>query len=224
MRHPVRRTRTTLSFMWLALYGSDDERLVVRRGVDAQHRHVRSRPGDDVAYDAFDPELQLWVAACMYVGTLQGYETLYGRPEDVLADRLLRQCSRFATTLQVAEHRWPQNVPEFDRYWSEAVSRVRFEEITTRYLREFIDAKFLPRPLAALVRPWHRLLVVGFLDSAFREALGVQWSERDQCRFDQCRAALRWLNRSIPPVVASLPWNIVRFDTRRRLKRGRPLF
>jgi uncharacterized protein (DUF2236 family) len=223
VKHPVKRTRTTLAYIWLALYGTDDERSELRRNVDAQHRHVRSQPGDDVAYDAYDPELQLWVAACMYVGSLQGYEALYGRPSDNVATELLRQCSRFATTLQVPASQWPSDQAAFGDYWSRNLTLVEFDEVTKSYVLDFIELRFLPRPLAALARPLHRLLCVGFLEEAFRDALSLEWSERDQRYFEGWGAVMRWVNRRVPRVLGEFPWNLVRVDTRRRLVRGRAL-
>lgn len=222
MHHPVKRTRTTLAYIWLAMFGGDNEREELRRSVDAQHRHVRSRPGEELVYDAFDAELQLWVAACMYVGTLQGYETLYGPVTDDVAADLLHQCSRFATTLQVPAHRWPNTPQEFGEYWTAALTQVKFDDGTLRYVQEFIDVSFLPRPLAVCVRPWFRLLVVGYLDHDFRDALAMKWDGRDQRRFETWQMTLRLLNRATPVIVARFPWNLVRYDVRRRLARGRP--
>ena len=223
MKHPLKRTRTTLAYIWLALYGSDDERSELRRNVDIQHRHVRSHPGGDVAYDAYDAELQLWVAACMYVGSLQGYEMLYGRPSDAVVTEMLRECSRVATTLQVPMSQWPGDSEAFAHYWSHNLTRVEFDEVTRRYVLDFIELRFLPRPVATLMRPLHRLLCVGFLEATFREALSLEWSERDQRHFQGWSRAMRGVNRFAPRVLAEFPWNLVRYDTRRRLARGRAL-
>lgn len=222
-RHPIKRTRTTLAYVWVSLYGSDAERAELRRNVDAQHRHVRSRPGGDVVYDAFDPDLQLWVAACMYVGSLQGYETLYGEATNDVADDLLAQCSRFATTLQVPAHKWPGDRAAFAAYWTSSLAQVRVDEVTSRYLRDFVDLRFLPRPLGFLLRPINRLLTAGYLAAPFRDALGMPWGDVQQRRFARVTEVLRRVNRILPLPVARLPWNLVRYDTRRRLARQRPL-
>lgn len=223
MKHPLKRTRTTLAYIWLALYGSDDERKELRRNVDAQHRHVRSRPGDDFAYDAYDAQLQLWVAACMCVGSLQGYETLYGRPSEGVTTELLRKCSRFATTLQVPASQWPGDSAAFADYWSRSLTLVEFDDVTSRYVKDFIELRFIARPLRVFLRPLHRLFCVGFLEETFRRALSLTWSERDQRHFQRWCSVMKWVNRTAPRIVAEFPWNLVRYDTRRRLSRGRPL-
>lgn len=223
MKHPLKRLRTTLAYTWVALHGSEHERREMRRSVDAQHRRVRSRPDDEVTYDAYDADLQLWVAACMYVGSLQGYETLYGRADEETTNDLLARCGRFATTLQVPLAKWPRDHVAFDAYWSGATTQLEIDEVTGAYLRDFVNLSFLPRPVARLLRPFNRLLTVGYLAPVFREALGWSWSNRDQRLFERiCRGA-RWANRVLPTPLARFPWNLVRYDTQRRIARRRSL-
>ena len=223
MRHPLKRTRTTLAYIWVALLGTDDERRQMRRSVSAQHRRVRSRPQDEVAYDAYDSDLQLWVASCMFVGSLQGYETLYGTADDAVVEVLLARCSRFATTLQVSAHCWPTSRAAFEEYWCQALKEIHIDEVTGDYLRGFLDLRFLPWPVGALLRPLSRLLTVGYLTSPFRDALGTSWSARDERRFCRMVTVMRAINQWTPAPLAQLPWNLVRYDTRRRLARGRAL-
>ena len=224
VRHPLRRTRTTLTYIWVSLYGTDDERRELRRNVDAQHRHVRSRPRDDVAYDAFDADLQLWVAACMYVGSLQGYETLYGPISPETAETFLARCSRFATTLQVPSRTWPGDRAAFERYWMAALEDVRMDEVTRKYLQDFVDLRFLAAPWRHLLGPLHRLLTLGYLPEEIRATLGATWEPRQQQRFERVGAIMRWLNVVLPVSLAAFPWNLVREDARRRFSRRRPLF
>lgn len=223
VRRPLKRTRTTLAYIWVALYGTDDERREMRRSVDAQHRYVRSGPHDPVAYDAYDADLQLWVAACMYVGSRQGYETLYGSASDALAEELLARCGRFATTLQVPSARWPRDLGAFASYWRSATALVEIDEVTGAYLRDFINLRFLPRAVAVALGPLNRLLTGGYLDPVFRDALALPWGAREQRRFDRLARVAKWSNRFTPVSVGIFPWNLVRFDTRRRVARRRPL-
>src|SRR5688500_8851532 len=66
--HPVKRTRTTLTYLAVAVLGSDEERAEYRRAVNAVHAQVYSTASSPVEYRAMDPDLQLWVAACLYRG------------------------------------------------------------------------------------------------------------------------------------------------------------
>jgi uncharacterized protein (DUF2236 family) len=63
--HPLKRTRTTLTYLAVASMGTDAERAAYRRGVNRPHAQVHSSVESPVAYNAFDTDLQLWVAACL---------------------------------------------------------------------------------------------------------------------------------------------------------------
>lgn len=84
------------------LAGTAEERRRYRLAFDRQHVHVRSGPDGEVAYNAFDPALQLWVAACLYWGAVDLYERMHGPMDDDLADRWYGDAARFGTTLQVS--------------------------------------------------------------------------------------------------------------------------
>src|SRR5690606_22987588 len=85
MRHPVKRTRTTLTYLSVALMGTDEDRAAFRAAVDSVHRHVRSTPESPVKYNAFDRNLQLWVAACLYWGSVDVMRRLHGPTDDEIA-------------------------------------------------------------------------------------------------------------------------------------------
>jgi uncharacterized protein (DUF2236 family) len=219
--HPVKRTRTTLAFIMIALFGSEHERATMRREINAQHRLVHSEPGDDVAYDALDPELQLWVAACMFRGVIDTVTLLDGSVDDEGYTRLLQRCAPFATSLQVSASRWPVDRTSFETYWTGALRDVHMDDVTREYLQGLASLAFLPRPFQRLLGPSHRFLTVGFLPSPFREELGLPWSPKRQSRFERVIARGRLVNRYLPKLIREFPWNLVEYDTRRRIARGR---
>jgi uncharacterized protein (DUF2236 family) len=220
-RHPIKRTRTTLAYIMVALFGTEHERSTMRREVNAQHQQVRSDAESPVAYDAHDPELQLWVAACIFRGVLDTVTQLHGPVDDEQFTTLLSHCGRFATTLQVSESRWPTDRVAFEAYWERAMRDVDMDDVTRRYLLGLAALEFLPAPVARLLGPSHRFLTVGFLPPPFRERLGVTWTSRQQRRFDALIATASRANRHLPTPVRELPWNLIEWDTRRRIARGR---
>ncbi len=222
-RHPIKRTRTTLTYLLLALFGDEGERLYLRREVNRQHRHVRSAAGAEVDYDAFDPELQLWVAACLYRGALDAVTFLEGTPAPAALDELYRIGARFATTLQVPASRWPRDRAAFEQYWEASLARVETDELTRAYLRGIVDLTFLPWPIARALGPMHRFITTGFLPPLFRDQLDLAWDARRQGRFDAlCRvAAATW--RVLPRPAREFPMNLVLWDARRRVRRGAPI-
>lgn len=220
-KHPIKRTRTTLAYIMIALFGTEHERAVLRREVNAQHSQVHSDPGDAVTYDAFDTDLQLWVAACMFRGVVDAVTFLIEPVDDARFAALLRHCAPFATTLQVSESRWPHDRATFEVYWAAAVHEVQMDDVTRDYLRGIASLAFLPKPLARTLGPTHRFITVGFLPSPFREELGLTWTPQDQKRFERIISAVATLNRHLPRTLREFPWNLIEFNTRRRIARGR---
>ena len=219
-RHPFKRTRTTLGYVTIALLGTDEERLALRREVNRQHRLVRSRPEDPVAYDAFDPELQLWVAACLYRGTLDALG-LVGEPSETRLDELYRLSARFATTLQVPASRWPADRAAFEAYWASALEHLAMDELTRGYLWDIASLRFVPRPLSTLAGPLHRVVTAGFLPTVIREELGLAWNPARARLFSVTIRVARGLNRWLPTPLRAFPLNLALWDARRRLRSGR---
>ena len=82
-RHPIKRARTTFTYVAVANAGTDAQKAAFRRAVNRAHAQVYSTPDSPVSYNAFDPDLQLWVAACIYKGGVDIYRTFVGEiPED----------------------------------------------------------------------------------------------------------------------------------------------
>ena len=195
----------------------------MRREVDRQHRRVRSSEASPVAYNAFDPQLQLWVAACMFRGLVDAARFLFETLDDETLAALYERSALFATTLQVPAAMWPKDRDAFEEYWSGALDEVSVDDATRRFLLGLASLDFLARPLRWTLAPAHRFLTTGFLDQRFRDELGLSWSESQAHRFEVVRSAARRLNALSPRVLREFPWNLVLWDTRRRIAAGRPV-
>ncbi len=222
-KHPIKRARTTLAYLAVALLGTDEEREAMRREVDRQHRQVRSLPGDPVRYNAFDTDLQLWVAACLYKGT-QDIDRVAGieRTEEE-AERVYRYCARLGTTLQVRPEQWPADRAAFQQWWDERVDQIEMDELTRTYLQGIARAEFLGRPWSTLLGPLAELQAVGFLPERFREELGLPWSARHQRAFDGLMSTWAAVDRRLPGPIRRFPFNAYLWDTRRRIRRDLPI-
>jgi uncharacterized protein (DUF2236 family) len=221
--HPIKRARTTLAYLAVALLGTEAEREAMRREVDRQHRQVRSVPGDPVAYNAFDTDLQLWVAACLYQGT-QDIERVAGiRRTDEEAERIYRYCARLGTTLQMRPEQWPADRSAFRAWWDAQVDRIEMDDLTRRYLQGIARAEFLGRPWSTLLGPLAQLQAVGFLPERFRDELGLPWTARHQRAFDVMMSTWAAVDRRLPGPIRRVPFNAYLWDTRRRIRRGTPI-
>ena len=222
MRHPVKRARTTFTYLAVSMLGTDDERTAYRRAVNGQHAQVVSRDDEPVTYRAMDPRLQTWVAACLYYGTRDIIEKMHGPlPEDE-ADALYAHCARFGTTLQMPADAWPVDRAAFDRYWEESLAEVRIDPPVRDFLLRLTLLENLPRPLR-LLAPRSLFLTTGFLPPAFREAMELTWDETQQARFDRTMRRVGRIDRALPTSLRIFPFNALLADLRRRLRQGRPL-
>ncbi|NEA23333.1 oxygenase MpaB family protein [Actinomadura bangladeshensis] len=220
-KHPVKRGRTTLTYIAVAMLGTDDERKAMRQEVNRAHRQVRGK--EPVAYNAFDPELQLWVAACLYFGLEMIYEMLYGKPTPEEAEQLYRYGARFGTTLQMKPELWPADRAAFEEYWQDGVRKIQMDDVTRTYLRDLVELRFLHAPVRLALGRYHTFLTLGFLPQPFRDELGYTWTPGHQRRFDRFTRAMRLANRAMPRPAREFPFNAYLYDFRRRIKTGRPV-
>jgi uncharacterized protein (DUF2236 family) len=226
-RHPIKRARTTFTYVAVATVGSDSQKAAFRRAVNRAHAQVYSLPDSPVSYNAFDPELQLWVAACLYKGGVDIYRTFIGEMDDEEADRHYREGMAMGTTLQVPPELWPPDRAAFDRYWQESLEQVHIDDAVREYLYPIAVSRIrgvrLPRRLQRLSESFALLITTGFLPQRFRDEMRLPWDAVRQRRFDRLMAVLRTVNDLLPRFVRRFPFNLMLWDLDRRMRTGRPL-
>ena len=223
MRHPLRRIRNTLTYLSVAFMGTAEERAIYRRAVNRSHASVRSSEGSPVSYSAFDPQLQLWVAACLYRGVIEIHTLLHGPVDEATADAIYRESRRLGTTLQVPEEMWPTDRSAFECYWASALAELRIDPPVRDYLYRLMMLDYLPRPLGVAFGPLNRFLTIGFLPPLFREQMQLPWTERDQREFRILMRTIASVNRLLPPPVSRFPFNACLQDLRVRILWNRAL-
>jgi uncharacterized protein (DUF2236 family) len=224
MKHPYKRARTTFTYLSVAMLGNDDDRRNFAKAVNGQHAQVRSDENSPVKYNALNPELQLWVAACLYYGTLDIHEKMHGPITDEdEADRFYQYCARFGTTLQVRENMWPKTRAEFAEYWEAGVARAAIDDKMRRYLDALTRLENLPKPVQRLSAERSLFFTKGFLPPLFREQMEYEWSAADQELFDRKLRRLGQIDRKLSTSLKILPFSALLWDMRRRQRKGAPL-
>ncbi len=221
--HPIKRARTTFTYLAVSTWGDDDERRAYRRAVNGSHAQVRSTAESPVRYDAFDPELQLWVAACLYRGVEDLHHAMYPEVGFRGEHGIYELGHRLASTLQVAPERWPADRDAFDDFWEQGLARVHIDATVREYLTGLTDLTFMPSIVRRLQGPQHRFFTIGFLPQRFRDEMHFEWTAIQQRRFDRVMRAVGVVNRFAPTPVRQFPFNVYMADFRRRLRRGAPL-
>ncbi|KAA1427001.1 DUF2236 domain-containing protein [Nocardioides antri] len=222
-KHPFKRFRTTVGYLGVALLGSHTQRMAYRKAINEQHRQVRSTPDSPVKYNAFNRELQLWVASCIYYGTVDAFTKMHGpltRDEEAI---VLRAGARIGTTLQVPQDMWHRTPEEFWAYWEEGLARVDIDERVGSYLRSLLRMEIVPKPLYRAFGPLHQWLNTGFIPEPVRGQLGLPWDERDQRRHDRLMRVIGALSRPLPHFVRAFPINAMRLNLEIRRRLGRPM-
>ncbi len=220
-KHPLKRARTTGTYLAAATMGTDADRALIRKEVDRVHAMVRSTESSPVPYNAFDPRLQLWVAACLYRYYVDQHEFLYGPLDDESADAVYQDAKRLGTTLQVRDDMWPPDRAAFDEFWKRSLDGLRIEPPVREHLHGVAAMAFLPAPLRLLAGPFNLFATAGFLPAEFRSQMRLSWTASQQRKFEWLLTALRLADRVIPREVWILGYELYLRNMRLRARRGR---
>ena len=226
-RHPVKRARTTFTYLAVATRGSDEQKAAYRRAVNRAHAQVYSTDDSPVKYRAFDRDLQLWVAACLYKGGVDIQRVFIGEVDDATADQHYRDSMSLGTTLQVPPEMWPTDREAFEQYWNSALQQVHIDDTVREFLHPIAANRLrgvrLPRRMQRAHEGLALLITTGFLPQRFRDEMRLPWDPQRQQRFDRLMSVLRTVNNVLPGPVRAFPFNVLLKDLDWRIRTGRPL-
>lgn len=223
MKHPWKRARTTFQYLAVAVIGSDEDRAVFREAVNEAHRLVKSDARSPLRYNAFDRDLQMWVAACLFVGLEDTYQLLRGEMTPEQSEQFYVSAWPLGTTLQVSEDQWPPTRAEFDDYWDTACEQIVVDEVVRAYLFDLINLRMINPLLALPFRPLLKFLTAGFLAPVFRDALGLTWGAGRQRLFERLFLFVAFVNRFLPGFIRQGGSHVLLADVRMRARRHRRL-
>jgi uncharacterized protein (DUF2236 family) len=216
LERPVDRLRTTLTYVYALALGTEQERRDIGRMVNRAHAPVRS----EGRYTAFDPDLQLWVAATLTQMGEKVYELTFGPLDQASRDRIYRETWVYGTTLQVRPESWPATRADFEEYWRSSLARLEPDPVVRRYAAALLDRSQAPWVFKPLL-PLQSLMARGLVPPETRAALGLTWSRRDQRRFDVFWRVFPPAYRRTPRWLRTLPSRLYLRDFRRRQATGR---
>lgn len=186
-RNPMGRLHGTLMYVYAVMAGTPDDLTLASGFVSRMHTPVHG-PADAraPAYDARDPELQLWVAATLYDTAATVYRCVLGNLPERAADELYQRYAALGTALDVPPGRWPADRHAFAEYWAESL-RLLSVDATIRAQADALWAAEEAPGWVRLLMPFNRWLTAGLLPEGVRKAFGLRWSARQQRRL-----ALLW--------------------------------
>jgi uncharacterized protein (DUF2236 family) len=226
-RHPIKRARTTFTYLAVAAQGTPEQQAAFRRAVNGAHAQVYSTDESPVSYNAFDPDLQMWVGACMYKGVLDIHKLFVGEIDDAAAERLWQEGIMLGTMLQVPREKWPADQAAFDRYWDESVEKTHIDDAVRDFLWPIAAGRIrgarLPASVQRRLDDVNLTITAGFLPQRFRDEMRFDWDEARQRRFDRLISGIRVVNNLLPRVLREFPFNWMLVDLDWRIRTGRPL-
>lgn len=202
---PLSRLSGTLSYVYAVTCGSPIDRAAAVRRVSLAHRPVHAgRTPNAPAYNAFDPELQLWVAATLYESATRMHELVYGPLPAADAESVYRDYGVLGTALQVPPGLWPADRAAFAEYWGRASSGLATDETTRSVARQLLHPKTGPLWLR-LAMPLGRLVTTGLLAPDERELFALPWSPARQRRYNAVIGLVRVVYPRLPARLRHAP-------------------
>jgi uncharacterized protein (DUF2236 family) len=199
-RDPWRRLQRTLMLTYALTFGTREEAERAAARINAVHRNVHGVDGvTGKPYDAFDPELLLWVHACLVDSALLFERFTIGRLDDAGRQRFHEEQMVAAELLELPRERIPPTVPELRAYIDDVVASGDLlvtdaaRDVATMFRRPPPGAEW--RPVLKAVAWW----AFGSLPGPIRTQYGVRWSPPRAAAMRVNLLAVRVLRPAIPP-------------------------
>ncbi|MFW0797575.1 oxygenase MpaB family protein [Gordonia sp. CPCC 205515] len=230
VKHPIKRSRTTGTFLAVALLGDDHDRAYVHRELQRVHALVYSTDKSPVRYHANDSRLQLWVAVCLLKYFIDQYELLYGQLSTTERERVVADSRWLGTTLNVRDDQWPASYAQLQEYWAAQVESMTIDAPVRELLQSLSDLSFLSYRFGvagtmvhqALGRPMNYLIKAGLPDG-FREQMHWRWTAADERIYAATLRAARIVDPAVGRVMRGLLFAYL-LDMRLRRRFGVPVF
>lgn len=211
---PLARLHGTLTYVYALTNGTPAQADAARRWVERAHAPVHAEAADDgshPAYDANDPDAQLWVAATLYDSATVVYEALFDTLPHEVAERIYREYAVLGTALRLPEGAWPATRADFAAYWERMSANLSVDRTILKVARHLLAARNAPT-WARVLMPVARLLTAGLLTPELRTGFGLRYGPVHDGVF---RALLRGVALIYPRLPRRLRQAPMRFYLRR---------
>ena len=201
-RNPWKRLQRTLILTYAITFGTKAEAHAAADRINDVHARVHGI--DDVtgrAYDALDPELLLWVHACLVDSALLFEELMVGKLDASGRQRFHEEQMLAAELVKIPRQIIPPTVPELRAYMDDVIERgeVRVTDSARRVADLFYDP-----PAEA---EWRRVLkgvsrlAFATLPPRLREDFGIRLGQGKRAAMRATFAAARLGRPLLPPKV-----------------------
>jgi uncharacterized protein (DUF2236 family) len=199
-RNPWKRLQRTLELTYSLTFGSASEAQAAADRINEVHRHVHGV--DDVTgltYDALDPDLLLWVHACLVDSALLFEQYTVGHLDEAGRQRFHEEQMLAAELVLLPRDRIPPTVVELRRYMDGMVESgiLQVTDAARTVGEMFVDPPPEAdwRPVLKAVSRW----AFGTLPPALREGYGVHWNAVKELALRASLPSLRVVRPLLPP-------------------------
>jgi uncharacterized protein (DUF2236 family) len=201
-RNPWKRLQRTLILTYAITFGTKAEAHAAADRINEVHARIKGV--DEVTgkpYDALDPELLLWVHACLVDSALLFEELTVGRLDTAGRQRFHEEQMLVAEMVKVPRGIIPPTVPALRAYMADVIDRG--DLVVTDAARKVADLFYDP-PKEAEWRPVLRgvsRLAFATLPPKLREAFGIRMSPAKETAMRATFGATRVVRPLLPPKV-----------------------
>lgn len=198
-RDPWKRLERTLQLTFTITFGTRREAMEAVRRINVVHQDVHGiDPVTGLAYDAMDPDLLLWVHACLVDSQLLFERLTVGKLDDEGRERYHREQMLGAELLGLHRGRIPPSVSGLGAYVDEVVAsgilRVTEDTLKVAHLIRSPPPDVPWRPVLRQVAWW----AFATLPEPLRAEYGVAWSSLKELRLRTSLRSLKLLRPLLP--------------------------
>ncbi|WP_313811290.1 oxygenase MpaB family protein [Glutamicibacter sp.] len=201
--NPLSRLIHTLGYIYALSNGSDEQQRAIIEHVNRAHAPVhgtRNKTSNEPAYSAFDPNLQLWVAATLFDSARALGAQVLPWWQEVAGDQLYREYARLGDALQMPTEYWPEHEKAFNSYFAQRLTTLNVNESVKSQATELFRGQHAPWWIR-LPLPLMRDVTIAQLPPRVRELFGYEITasvrRRNAAVIFSARAATRILPRFI---------------------------
>jgi len=204
-RDPWKRLERTLQLTNKITFGTREEALEAVRRINLVHENVHGV--DEVTglpYDARDPDLLLWVHACLVDSQLLFERLTVGRLDDAARERYHQEQMLGVELLGLGRARIPSTVAELRRYMEGVLAsdtlRVTADTMRVADLIRHPPPDVPWRPVLRLVSRW----AFATLPEPLRSQYGVRWNVAKQLPLRTSLGVLKVIRPLLPPTIREI--------------------
>jgi uncharacterized protein (DUF2236 family) len=196
---PYERLARTAAVMDTIGFGSRAAADRATRRVRAMHRRVRGVTPDGIPYAADDPELVLWILACLVDSALVVYAKYVRSLSRDERDAYWRDYKVVGTLFGLRDAEMPDAIEDFDAYMAAMLAGPAIRVVPEA--RELAVRIVLKPPVPLAARPLLELanqITVGLLPAGIRRQYGLRW---DPARELALHGGAEYVKRVVVPLL-----------------------